>query len=543
MVIEDPTRQVAPVTLVSKPVIVARISATGNRILTWTSGEVPQLWSRDSGTPWAPKPLHKETQALIWDSRLSPEFLSDTEQLVLWGVQSDKSVHAWNFSRDSSFRHHVRCDPSADHRVGWTSVVDPSKMAFSLWSGNGHVWQWSVPEISEPHDPVRPDQPPSNHVGTAIAGFSTSSTGQVALWTDDDPPTLRIGSIQELKDFRGMEIPHSQAIREAEFSQDGSKLLVWTAKVVVPPGQSFTGGDNPPGTARVWETRFGQPLTAPLKLEGALRGARWAPGDESFVVWGVNGQVQAWKIQTHDLEQQGADQPVADSDLLNDTESVESSKYTVQAEDGRVQFTDKQKSETMVLFRQIPAKGVQQLNATTVLEWGGANGAGYAAFWKVDSPNLFLRTFRHEQPVMHAEISPDRQRLLTTTPVGVATASTAIIARLWDVETGLELMEPIKIHAGNKASFKTRDSILDGLTEHRYRLDSAPELIQADPRWDVILRTQTYSESGVLIPLSEEEFADLQKQLEGKGSGQWPTVEKWWGQVSHGRNRFRQTTY
>lgn len=544
------------VPLMRKSVDVARVSDSGNRLLTWSAGEPPVLWSRpvDSSQEWT-NVLLPDVGATTYDQRLSPEFLDGEDGLVVWSV-AGQTVHAWHYSPAGQLQLHASCELTLDGRCGWTSPSSdplPSDRkpgrAFFLWdSPSQQVWAWRL----QPTGDVASITPNPTYLGHSIGGLSASTNGQVAVWSDEDAALLQVGQWRQFAESTTLDIPHDERIQEATFSPDGTKLLVWTAHVLQPLGETITGGgENPPGSVQVWEVEFGLPVTASLKAPQPIRGARWSPDGLSFVVWGEHPLVQSWEVatrpQTHQVVDWAPETPllVEDSGAGPDIPPLDESddkSYRLFAQDQQIliAFSPEKGGGTQTIRRNLPVHGVRFIDAgTTVLEWGGLLGKGYVSLWQIDAPNRLQETISLPQPVSFADIDRAKGQLLVTTIPNSHTHVRAETVHWWGLSTRVELMSPLRAHTTSPARFGQSENTLAFPRENQadqFHRGPVPPLTRQDPRWDVILRTGTFIDPiGDLTSLYPPEITELRKLL-SVDEATWPTVPDWVNQVLDRRN-------
>jgi hypothetical protein len=86
----------------------------------------------------------------------------------------------------------------------------------------------------------------------------------------------------EKRDWPRFILPHRDAVKEALFSPDGTKVLTSSLD----------------GTARLWSAATGEPLTPPLQHEGAVTCGAFSPDGSRFATGGGDGAVRIWDAQS-----------------------------------------------------------------------------------------------------------------------------------------------------------------------------------------------------------------------------------------------------
>jgi WD40 repeat protein/serine/threonine protein kinase len=164
---------------------------------------------------------------------------------------------------------------------------------------------------------------------------------------------------------------HDGPVTAAEFSPDGSRVV--------------TASQD--GTARVWNTVSGEPVTPPLRHKGAVNYARISPDGQYVITVGAEPYAQVWNAATGE--------PVTPP-LSHDGQ-------------GATQASFSPDSQRVVI----------------------AAGDGSTTVWDVATGTVAMELVGHTAGVRHAAFSPNGARIVT--------ASRDNTARLWDATTGKQL--------------------------------------------------------------------------------------------------------
>lgn len=564
-----------PVELTKQPVDVARVSESGQRVLTWSSGQSPALWTRPAEPTgsWTQVEL-RDIGSTPYDVRLSPEFVDGTDSLVVWSVSSP-TVHAWHYTPDGQLQQHVLCEANLEGRCGWATAskagfqVSDRKpgRAFHFWDSlSKKVWAWRLSTSENASQEVTEMSPNPTLLTYSIGGMSAGPDGQLAVWTDEEISTLRIGTMRQFGDQESINIPHRDRIQAATYSPDGTKLLVWTARVVIPSGISIVGGgENPPGSVQVWETKFGLPVTAPLRRDHPLRGAQWGPDSQSFVVWDEGPLVQSWRItdrpQMHQVIDDWPPEPEPPVDpnttdpqmpRLMDVSDDKSYSLYVMGKKIQIGYSKEKGGGARTITRDLRVQGVRFVDAATVLEWGGEPGHGFVALWDINSPELMEEFVVVPQLVSSADLAPAKDQLLITTIPNNHTNVRASTIHWWSLGMRMDLLSPLTVHSTSPARFcrsKTAIAFPSKNSADQFDRGPVPALKRRDPRWDVIERTGTFldplGELSYLLPHeidskhpSDQRLMkfDSLRELQRRDESTSPSVSDWVTQVIDSRN-------
>lgn len=309
-----------------------------------------------------------------------------------------------------------------------------------------------------------------------------------------------------------------------DFTDDGSRLLVWTAKYVPLPDRAVDVFHNTPGVVQVWDLQARAPVTPPLSMETSLRGAKFVNHHQQVLMWGENGRVLLWDIsRCNRISKVVTSQQSPPISLLtpaseDNTRQVRiPGSLTTLCWDQSGWWTTSPHLAAQRPHRYMPGIAemipMETLKAFRTLGWGGADGrpgmgtGGFAALWNIESGELIYPLFRHSQVVCHAQAARNDELLLTTTRTVYGTNQPMSAVHLWHMPSGQQLIPPIPIlnHTG---TFAEVDSVGRRLTirtqtgddrtqrdfayvSYEYDLSPDPMISTDDPRLDIVRRTGT----------------------------------------------------
>lgn len=173
----------------------------------------------------------------------------------------------------------------------------------------------------------------------------------------------------------GQPLRHDRRVWYAELSLDGRCVV--TASLDL--------------TARVWNTRTGEPMTPPLAHAFAVRAAHFSPDGRSVVTLGDGPEARLWEVATG----LAMGQPLLHSQRIR-----------------TAQFSP---------------------DGTRILT---ASDDGTAQVWDARTGRPALKPLRHQGRVLSARFSPDGHRIVT--------ASEDKTAQVWDARTGEPLFQPFQ---------------------------------------------------------------------------------------------------
>jgi WD40 repeat protein/tRNA A-37 threonylcarbamoyl transferase component Bud32/tetratricopeptide (TPR) repeat protein len=240
--------------------------------------------------------------------------------------------------------------------------------------------------------------------------------------------------------FRPTEwLPPVQSAEEAVFSPDGQLVA------------TFPMNDKTP---RIWDSHTGQALSGPLRHQGGVLSTQFSPEGQRVVTACIDGTARVWDARsgqplTEFLRHEG---PVYQAEFSPEGERV------VTAEAKKVRIWDARSGQRLI-----------------------------------------------ELPEASAHFSPDGQRLVTCSTDGTA-------ARVWDARTGQPLAEPIRPAAGAwSANFSPdgqRVLTRSGKNDAQVWDARTGQPLSAIPRQDALVRSVEFSPDGErLVTISDANVA------------------------------------
>jgi WD40 repeat protein len=187
------------------------------------------------------------------------------------------------------------------------------------------------------------------------------------------------------------------------------------------------------GTARVWDTKTGEPITGPLKHDGGyVRSVEFSPDGTKVLTAAADKTARIWNAQT------GAPllAPLsheAEVDLAHF--SSNGKRIVTAAQDGTVRVWDAEKGtaltdpishEAAVRFAQLSPDGTRLVTGT---------GNVFAQVWDVHTTKPTAVKLSDPAAINSAQFSPDGKKVVTATSEGTV--------QIWWAQTGTLLSEPI----------------------------------------------------------------------------------------------------
>jgi hypothetical protein len=184
---------------------------------------------------------------------------------------------------------------------------DPTMTQFWIWDSEGLLKGLQLPMAAkqcvllpdESHLAIQLNDVDFLLLDTRTWGKSLQTTFLREYWIDRQISRPDFSKKLAEKGLSALEstVEHltGDMIWDVAFNTGGSKVLVWTAAWVHPPGGYSSVPNVPEGVAQVWDTQARIPLTPPLKVGSELRGAKFL-SDEHVAIWGENGRVMIWDI-------------------------------------------------------------------------------------------------------------------------------------------------------------------------------------------------------------------------------------------------------
>jgi len=408
----------------SGPVNVAAFSPDGTQVVTASKDQTARVWDARTGQLMTDPLIH---QGPVNVAAFSP----DGTQVVT--ASKDQTARVWNPSTGTPVT--ARLEHQSPVNVAAFSP-DGTRVVTASEDHTARVWDAST------GTPVTALLEHQNTVKTAA--FSPDGTRVVTASSDG---TARIWAVRAgerltilLNDYPGRDDTQNRDARTtAAFSPDGTRVIA-------------ASGDN---TARVWDARTGQPVTAPLVHQGPVNVVAFSPDGTRVITASGDNTARVWDARTGQpvtapLKHQ---REVASAAFSQDSARVVtgSKDQTWRVWDARTgqpvtnpPVTDPLKHQHPVAHQAPVVLAAFSPDGTQVIT---ASEDNTARVWDATTGQLvWTNPLVHQGPVNVAAFSPDG--LL------VVTASYDKTARVWDPRTGQPVTEPLA-HQGpvNVAAF------------------------------------------------------------------------------------------
>ena len=425
----DTGQPVGPRLQHDKEIISAQFSPDGRKVITTHRGNTARLWNAETGQPLTELLKHRPSDGIIVPDGVGmvhfAQFSPDGKQVLtnfieryphLWDAKTGQRLNLnlktpYKLPLSASF---ARFSPDGQRLL--TLVRDgiqvwdlqtgqpltlPLKPKGTIQTGMGFETgmgfaDWHLPRFS-----------PDGHRILALSSDSATEVAAVQIW-DAWTGELLVETIR----------PGTLGFVSAEFSSDGERFLTQSRN----------------GTARVWDSHEGQPVTEPF---GNGRAKLSSNGDRVLTVAGK--AVQIWDLRTS-APLMGALHsyaPARCAELSADGRSL----VTVYADKARI--WDAQSGELLT-------EPLQHTNLITCAQFSldghrvvTASKDKTARIWDARTRQQLTEALPHDAEVLSAQFSPDGLNVVTT-----AEDKTV---RVWDARTGLPLTAPFK-HGSSFAS-------------------------------------------------------------------------------------------
>ena len=464
-------------------------SRDGRHVIT-ISNNTARVWDAETGIPLG-KPLQHD--GIVEAASFSPDgqrivtACSDNTARV-WNARSGKpvgeplrhegSVHSAKFSPDG----HLIVTASDDNTARiWDAesgnpVGEPLRHTNSVlsasFSPDGRLIATassdSTARIWDAATGKRAGNPLQHKEEVYSANFSPD--GRLVVTASRDS-TAQVWDVKSCKPLGGP-LTHNtdSAVRAASFSPDGG-LIVTASKSLrslekSPTGQIVSGSfDN---TAQIWDLKSGEPLGEPLGHDGDLDEASFSPDGHLFVTTSGN-MAQMWDVKTGKPtgEPLRHEAPINMARFSPDgrlivTGSRDNTACVRRVESGTLQGQPLRSETGEIRTANFSANG--RLIVTGERQYDGEGDGGAARLWDVESGKPMSEPLRHEVIVELACFSPDGGL--------VATSSADNTARVWDAKTGKPLGQPLRHKKDIKAINFSRDGrrIVTASVDHSARV-------------------------------------------------------------------------
>ena len=306
---------------------------------------------------------------------------------------------------------------------------------------------------------------------------------------------------------------HDDAVRTAEFSPDGQKLVTLSS-------------DN---TARLWDAATGKPVGEPMKHHGYVYSARFSPDGQHVLTASTDGTARLWDAASGkplgEPMKHGGEVTLAqfssDSQRVVTTSRDKTARLW-DAANGKP-LGEPMKHESGVHLAEFSPDGQRVVTASGDKTW----------LWDAIGGKQIGEPMKHRGIVISAHFSPDGQRVVTASeedetarlwdaisgkPIGepmkhenrvssvqfspdgqrVVTASSSETARLWDAISGKALGEPMKHHGYVSSAQFSPDGqrVLTASTDGTARLWDVVITTNRDTRDDIFLLAELAEATG-----------------------------------------------
>jgi WD40 repeat protein/tRNA A-37 threonylcarbamoyl transferase component Bud32 len=228
--------------------------------------------------------------------------------------------------------------------------------------------------------------------------------------------TARLISALTMRNFPrplGRPMRHDRAVRMANFSPDGNKVI--------------TASDD--GTARVWDGRTGEPVTPPLRHEDVVRCAVFSPDGRSVLTASHDATARLWDSETG----KALVEPMKHGARVRRAYfSPDGRRVATASQDGLGRVWDASTGTLLLEIKHQEYVSVARFSPDS--RWIATVSDDHTArVWDVETGKPVTEPLRHGFFVLDVVFSPDGTKL--------ATAAHDRTARVWDIKTGTELFQ------------------------------------------------------------------------------------------------------
>jgi WD40 repeat protein len=443
----------------------AALSPAGNRVFTTYDDGRAQLWDVETGKPlatlWGPSGM-VETDSFGWFSR-------DGERLLTW--ESRGGPRLWNGRTGEALPWGMAKPAIANqnwvHDVGFS--VDGTRFLAIGDERVARIWDSRTGE---------PMTLPLKHPDTVSSAQFSRDASRILTWTDFEG-AVRIWSSQPA-DVLTLAIPEGEAISGAGLNADGSLILTWgeggarlwdrrtsmertpagwgtVRRVIFDPERTQALFLEDDGTASSWNSLTGE--LHPLDRKGPVKGVPYRAAGTRILAWGNDASPSVWDWQSDESRKLEGLGPVQFAAL-----SPDGTRIATWGDGNTVVriWNSVTATELASLKKEQPVSGVQfSADGSRIVTWLGGEENGTATVYSSETGVLLNGPFLHERGVNGAQfgaLSPSH--LLTWAGVGFfPDGNQADTVHLWDLDTGQELIEPLRDEQGfDAARFGADDS-------------------------------------------------------------------------------------
>ncbi len=420
-------------------VIWASFDQTGRRLVTGSADHTARIWDVATGAAVTPPLAHDGPVNWV-------EFQNDGTRILT--ASSDGTVRIWN-ANDGR--------PAGGR---WLTHASPVRVArFSpdgrrVVSGgiDGTVWLWDADQGA----PVGTVQ----RLGTELFCLAISPDGQkVGMGASDSNGSLwRVtgGGLRLISKLR-----HKATVRDVAFSPDGTRLLtashdgtarIWDSQTGAPISADLKHGHwifhaewsadggrivtaSHDRTARVWNARTGRPITPALGPMGhavAVRDACFSPDGGRIATAGLDGTARVWDASSGE----------ALSPLLHHGGSLQRVRFTPDGtgvltvgSDSTARLWNMTTVGSSAVAVELSLGVNQAVFDPSGNRFATACGDGTARVWDAATGQPVTPVMSHRRGVLRVAFGRDGTLL--------ATGSFDGTARIWAAQTGLALTPPL----------------------------------------------------------------------------------------------------